>query len=321
MPGDEVLSLPPDQIFAVSVLRSIVRVAGKCDARARIFVGVAEHHRLDRHGRPKIVRDPVMLPIGLGPRTVPGPEHRFDREFELLGRIRRSRPSPLRARERGRRTLERFEGLQDGAARARRSAFAPPRRARRIQVQNRIEEHPPEAQPGVEAKRGARPLERRITPSARSAEVEDRVHHAGHADRGAGPHGHEQRPIDASKRPSGRRFKPAQGVLDLGHHVRRRLSRRSTENDESRPPQSRKAGGTGTPRTSCGSARSPCRRSAQRRRPRDRATSRTKRAADRRPLPICRRLRRLEDDRERKGCLHETRTRPCGRKSMVGPQT
>ncbi len=61
-----ILALCVDQEVAVRLLLTRGRVAGEGDARARVVVAVAEHHRLDVHGRAELVADPLADPVGDG---------------------------------------------------------------------------------------------------------------------------------------------------------------------------------------------------------------------------------------------------------------
>ena len=47
-------------------------IAGEGHARRRVFPHVAEHHRHDRHGRTKVVRNSELLAVGDGSVVVPG---------------------------------------------------------------------------------------------------------------------------------------------------------------------------------------------------------------------------------------------------------
>ena len=67
------------------------------------------------------------------------------------------------------------------------------------------------------AKRGPPgPVREQQRRARRQAEVQDGVHHARHADRGAGAHGDEQRTLDAAERSARRLFEPMQRVTDFG---------------------------------------------------------------------------------------------------------
>ena len=71
------------------------RIAGECDAGARVVAGVAEHHHLHVDGGTEVVGDPLDAAVVTGAPTVPRPEHGGNRLLELLPRIARERPSRL----------------------------------------------------------------------------------------------------------------------------------------------------------------------------------------------------------------------------------
>ena len=73
-----ILALGVDEEFAIEQFFAGGGVAGKGDPGGAGFAAVAEHHRLHADGGTPIFRDIVDLAIGVGARAVPGAEHRAD---------------------------------------------------------------------------------------------------------------------------------------------------------------------------------------------------------------------------------------------------
>ena len=86
-PGHHVLALGVDQVVAVGGRLAVGRVAGEGDPGARIVALVAEHHGLDVDGRAERVVDLVLAPVVDGPLVVPGAEHGLDAAGELRPRV------------------------------------------------------------------------------------------------------------------------------------------------------------------------------------------------------------------------------------------
>ncbi len=138
--GDDVLALGVEQDVAVEGRRTGRGVAGEEHAGRRRRAAVAEDHRLDRDGRPEVVGDAFLAPVGPGAIALPRSEDGLDREAEL---------GPWIGRD---------VGDADDRAEARLEPFAA---------------RPGEGLvPGDPGETGRR----RVV----EAEVEDRVHHPGH---------------------------------------------------------------------------------------------------------------------------------------------
>ena len=65
-PGNHVFALRVQKIFAVQLLLSRRRIARKGDAGAAVRAHVAEHHRLNIHGRAEVVRNAIDAAIVAG---------------------------------------------------------------------------------------------------------------------------------------------------------------------------------------------------------------------------------------------------------------
>ena len=151
--GDDVLALGVEHDVAVQDRFAGRRVAREQDAGPGVDTAVAEDHRLHRHRRAEVVGDPLVLAVGAGPVAVPRAEDGLDRRPELGPRI-----------------------------------------LRHVLDADDVAEHRDEALPAVggeclAARRGRQPGGRR----GGQPQVEDRVHHAGHRDRRAGPDADEER--------------------------------------------------------------------------------------------------------------------------------
>jgi hypothetical protein len=94
---DHVLALGVLQVLAVEDLFSCARVARERDARRTIVAHVAKHHGLHVHRGAQRVGNAVQVPIPDGALVVPGAEDRADGPPELLLRVLREglpRPRP-----------------------------------------------------------------------------------------------------------------------------------------------------------------------------------------------------------------------------------
>jgi len=87
--GDDVFALRVDQVFAVKPFFAGGRVAREGDARGAAFAAVSENHGLDVDGGAPVVVKAVHLAVQDGARRVPGHEDRADGAPELLFGIRR----------------------------------------------------------------------------------------------------------------------------------------------------------------------------------------------------------------------------------------
>ena len=191
------------QIVAVELRLAGGGVAGHGHARCRVLAHVAEHHGLDVHGGAEIVGDAGRVAIVDGPLAVPGLEHRLGGQAKLLERIGREGAAgvalddALEATRRppaGPRRLRSVSELDAAPPCA--SLRAPPRRARRatpsttepnIWTRRRYESHTKCGSPVTSIEM--------VHHFIVQADVEHRVHHAGHRELGAGAAGDQQRVV------------------------------------------------------------------------------------------------------------------------------
>ncbi len=219
--GDDVLALRIDEVLAVDALLAGRRVAREAHAGRRALALVPEHHLHDVDGRAEIVRDVVRAPVDVRARVLPRLEDGEDRAAELLARILRERAADLLA-------VDVLEGLDERRQVVRAQVDVELDAAIALQVRERpletmavdavddLAEHLDQAPVRVacEARVARRPDE----PShgvVAQAEVEDRVHHPRHRDRGAGAHGQEERVLGVAEALSGLLLEAGDVLVDL----------------------------------------------------------------------------------------------------------
>ena len=197
--GDHVLALGIDQKFAVEPLVAGRRIAREGDAGRRGRAHIAEHHGLDIDRGAPALRDVVQTPIGDRALVHPGAEHGADRPPQLLVRILRERRAVLL-----------FEPLLV-ALNQRDPVFRRQIGVERVAVlvlvvvEDFLEVVMPEAEHDVRVHRDEAAIgivgEARVARFARQrldrlvveAEIEHRVHHAGHGRAPARAHRHQER--------------------------------------------------------------------------------------------------------------------------------
>ena len=197
--GDDVLALCVDQELAVELLRAGRRASGEADAGRRSIAGVAEHHLLHVDRGADVVGDVVDAAVFLRARILPGAEHRVARALELLDRILRKRLAGL--------LLHDLLVARDHFAQRRLVevgiGFRAARFLHRVELvledvlrnlQHDVAEHLDEAAIAV----GGEPavaglLLQRFDGLVVEAEIQNRVHHAGHRKFRARADRHEQR--------------------------------------------------------------------------------------------------------------------------------
>ena len=86
-PSDHVLALSIHQELPVEDVLASGWIASECDAGAGLLAGVAVHHGLHVDGRAPVVGNGVEAAIRDGPVVGPAPEHGRDRAPELLHRV------------------------------------------------------------------------------------------------------------------------------------------------------------------------------------------------------------------------------------------
>ena|GEM_PF-1319213 len=220
-PRDDVLALRVRQVVAVVPRPAGRRVARERHPGARRRTEVAEHHRHHVDRRAQVVRDPLLAAVQAGALGVPRPQHRHDREVELLARLLREVPAGVLAHDRlehvderaqvvgaevdvrgdAARVLGRVEGVGEPVA---------------VDVEHGPAEHLHEPAVGVPreplvAAERREPVHRLVV----EAYVEDRLHHPGHRELGPGPHGHQQRVGRVAEAPPEGVLHATQGGRDL----------------------------------------------------------------------------------------------------------
>ena len=197
--GDDVLALRVDQELAVELFRAGRRAAREADAGRRAIAGVAEHHLLHVDGGADVIGDVVDAAILLRARVLPRAEHRVARALELLDRILRKRLAGL--------VLDDLLVARDHLAQRRLVEIGVGLHAARFlhrvelvlehvlrDLQHDVAEHLDEAAVAVGGEPAvARLLLQRFDGLVVEAEVQNRVHHAGHRELRARAHRHEQR--------------------------------------------------------------------------------------------------------------------------------
>ena len=199
--GDDVFALCVDEEVAIGLVVAGGSVTGEAHARAAVLVPVAEHHGLHVDGSSQVVADALPHAIGDGASAVPAGEHGLDCAAQLFARLLR----------------ERLLGdLLDGGLVLLAQIFQ--RLGRKfgiglhtsgglgllqrvlevlaIDAQDNAAVHGDEA--AIAVVREALvvgDVGQTLDAFVVQAQVEDRVHHAGHGEFGAGANRHEQRVV------------------------------------------------------------------------------------------------------------------------------
>ena len=220
--GHHVLSLSVEEVLPVEFAFAGRRIPGKRHPGARVLAHVSEDHRHDADRGAHRVGDIVVLPVVDGAPRVPALEHRGHRPpelfhgifGELLPRFLVDQPFVLPDQ-----VPQRLPGKVDVPG-SPGGLFALVERFVEYPLGYFVDDsaiHLHESAIGVEREigvAGADPerLDRRVV----QAEIENGLHHAGHGDRGAGAHRHQQRVVRAAELTLGGRFQVAQRRLQLG---------------------------------------------------------------------------------------------------------
>ncbi len=197
--GDDVLALCVQQELAVQLPLPGGGVPSEADARSGRVSAIPEHHLDDVHGRSEVFGDVVRPAVDLRPRRVPGVEDGAVGALQLVARLLRERSPGLLLVDRfeGRNQLTKIVGGQLDVVRdAPRGLEVRERLLEALSVDavDDLAEHLDETSVRVEREaRVARRLRQSLDGDVVQAEVENRVHHPGHRDRGARPHRDEQR--------------------------------------------------------------------------------------------------------------------------------
>jgi hypothetical protein len=204
-PGHDVLTLRVGQVLAVERLLAGVRIAGERDAGARVVAHVPEDHRHDVHGGAEVMRDPVELAVVVRTLSEPGVEDGAHGELELPVRIGRELVPGLVLDDLREPVADVAQLLGGQIGVELRSDVMLQRIERLVEIFSPEVEHDPpehrdEAPPGVPREAlVAGQRDESLDRLGIEAEVENGVHHPGHAERGAGADRHEERVLRISE--------------------------------------------------------------------------------------------------------------------------
>ena len=184
--GDDVFALGVHQELAHELSLARRGIARKGDARAGLVVQVAERHHLNVNSRAPAVRDIVVAAVDVGARVVPAAEHGLDRFEKLFLRVRREVLADLRlvlGLELARKFLQIFGGKLNVELYALLRLHLVDKLLEILlaDLHDDVGEHLDEA--AVAVPRPARILRfggERLDHGFVEAEIENRVHHAGH---------------------------------------------------------------------------------------------------------------------------------------------
>ena len=203
--GHDVLTLRVHQVFAEQALLAGGGVARERHAGARVGGHVAEDHALHGHGGAPGVGNRVHAAEVDGAWVVPGAEHSLHGLHKLLDRVGGERASHLTAVFVEEETHEAFEILGGQIGVLLDAAFPlelveGSLEAGLVETHDHVGVHLDESTVGVPCPAGvAGLLDERADHVLVESEVEDRVHHAGHRDAGAGAHGDQERILRVTK--------------------------------------------------------------------------------------------------------------------------
>ena len=223
--GHHILALGVDEVLAEQGLFTGRRVAGKRHAGAGVVPGIAEDHGLHIDGGAPVVGDLVHAAIHVGAGVVPGAEHGLDRLHQLhLGVLGEGLALLvlIELLEQAHQLFHivgvQFHILLDALLLLQRvddlfKAFLG-------QLHDHVGEHLDKPAIGVVGKAGVvgklgQALHHRVV----QAQVEDRVHHAGHGSPGAGADRDQQRIDGIGKFLAADLLHLAQVLIDLGLDV------------------------------------------------------------------------------------------------------
>ncbi len=202
------------------------RVAGEGDAGAGVRPEVAEDHGADVDGRAEVAGDALLTAVELGAVGVPRVEDRADGEVHLLAGLLREVPAGLLGDD----VLEPAdEGLQVGRVQVDVDAYAlgPLGLLQRlleelaVHAEHGLAEHLNEAAVGVPGEAlvaglGGEAGNRRVG----QADVQHRVHHAGHRELRPGTHRHEKGVVGLAELLAHGGFERFEVLGDLGTQCR-----------------------------------------------------------------------------------------------------
>src|SRR5438445_587758 len=231
-PRDDVLALGVRQVLAVELLGTGVRVPRERHAGPGVVAHVAEHHRHDAASGPEVVGDLELLAVVLRALAEPRPEDRLDRETQLLLGVGRERLPRLPADDLLVLTHQLLEllwpelgvGLHAGGALLRLERVL---ELLRVDAKDDPAEHRHEPPVSVVCEALVlRELRERRARFVVEAEVQDRVHHPGHAHRRAGAHRDEERVLRVAELLARCALDRGERALHLLQEARRELAAR-----------------------------------------------------------------------------------------------
>ena len=233
--GDDVLALGVDQILAIELVNAGGRIAGERDASGTVSAEISEDHGLDVDRGAPFRRKTVQLAVGNGALVHPGTEDGADGTPELLFRILREPAAEVALNDF---LVELDNRLPIGRRHVRVELVAPLSLGRvqdffeivEIHAQDDVGVHLDETAVAVIGKprvigRVDQPLDGGVV----QAEIEDRIHHAGHRRARAGTHGDQQRITGITETLSGILLQKPDGVGNLRPELRRVLPVMSVE--------------------------------------------------------------------------------------------
>ncbi|GAA3103397.1 hypothetical protein GCM10020254_56480 [Streptomyces goshikiensis] len=218
---DHVLALGVLEVVAVDALVAAGRVAGEGDAGAGVGAEVAEDHGADVDRGAQVARDALLAPVELGAVGVPGVEDRLDGEVHLLAGVLRELAAGLLRDDllEGLDQLLQVGGVEvgvDGDLLGGLGLVEGVLEELALDVEDGLAEHLDQAAVRVPGEAlvtglGREALDRLVG----QADVEDRVHHAGHGELGAGAYGDQQRVVRLAELLAHRRFEGGKVGADL----------------------------------------------------------------------------------------------------------
>ena len=247
--GDHVLALRVGQHVTIQHVLAGAAVPRERHTRAAVVTHVAIHHRDDVDRRSQTVGDPVHLAVILRAPRVPALEHRFDRAPQLLLRIIGEGPARALLDDR----LEVVDQVVQIVGGEIDVAFDLAAGLRLVElclerilaeVEDDVAIHLDKAAIGIVRKtRVLGPSDQPFDRLVIQAEVQDRLHHPRHRDRGPRAYRHEQRILGVAEALLGDALQMLQVAIDLGAECRRKRSLGDVRDAE--PGGDRKAGRDG----------------------------------------------------------------------------
>ena len=221
-----VLALRVDQELAVELLRAGRGIARESDAGRRCVAHIAEHHRLHVDGGAPARGNVVEAAVGDRALVHPGGEDRADRAPQLLARVLRKRLAGLAIDD-----LLVFAdhvapvvGRHVGVERIALGVLVELERVLEIMmidVEHDVRIHLDEAAIGIEGEAlVAGALRQRADGGVVEAEVQHRIHHAGHGGACARAYGNEQRIGLTAEFPAGQDADVSERRIDCSRQFR-----------------------------------------------------------------------------------------------------